>query len=207
MSFHQVHFSFDNIFIFSVQQTVVALAEIMDHVRVHHSNDTLEWNNVIKVLNAILTRKDMRRLFVQGDEHYARPDFEIEDCDVFLIWKALFVGVETYHAIMRGVSSTYPHIMVDSRLVFRDHAKEGDWDKEADVVLGHPFYLMAEMWDAYFEYLHLHPEQMEVFCREFQVCTGIIFFFMVRMVLVSLSMMLKTYYRLQVEQGGAPGVY
>ncbi len=97
--------------------------------------------------------------------------------------------------------------MVDSHPVFCDHAEEGNWDNDANVVSGRPFYLAAEMWDAYFEFLRLHPEHMEVFCRGFQVCTGIIFVFMVHMVLVSLLSMLKTYYHLQLEQGGAPGVY
>ena len=78
---------------------------------------------------------------MQGDEHYARPGFKVEDCNVFHIWKVSFVRVETYHAIMRGVSGTYPHIMVDGHPVFHDHAEEGNWDKDANVVLGHLFYL------------------------------------------------------------------
>ena len=83
----------------------MALAEIMNYARVHHSNDPVEWNGVIEELNPILTRADMRRLVIRGDKQYPRPGFEPEDCDVFQIWKTSFIGIETYHLIMRGVTS------------------------------------------------------------------------------------------------------
>lgn len=73
---------------------------------------------------------------------------------------------------MHGVTGYFPPTLVDDRPVFREHTKGEDRDKDPDVVSGRPFYLPAEMWDAYFKYLHLHPEQNKVFCEGFQVCTG-----------------------------------
>ncbi len=114
-----MHFTFDNIlFIDHAQTTVTALAEIMDYARMHHSNDPEGWNSVIEELNAILTRKDMRRLVIQGDETYPQQGFEPEDCNVYQIWKASFVGIETYHLIMRGVTGYFPPILVNDRPVF-----------------------------------------------------------------------------------------
>ena len=165
------------LFINRAQTTVTALAEIMNFAMSHHSSDPDGWTGVISELQKILTAKDMRGLVRRDDETYPRPGFEPEDCDVFQIWKGSFVGIETYHLILRGVTGVPAHMMVNDRPFFREHPEEGDWDEDPDVVSGRPFFLAAEMWDAYFNYLRLHPEQNVVFREGFQVCIGRIFYF------------------------------
>jgi hypothetical protein len=132
-------FTVNNIlFIDRAQMTVTALAEIMDFARTHHSNDPVGWTNVIEDLQKILTIKDMRRLVLREDNTYPPQGFENEDCDVYRTWKASFVGVETYHRIMRGVTGYFPPILVDDHPVWRDHNEEEEegegWYEDPDVV-------------------------------------------------------------------------
>ncbi len=61
--------------------------------------------------------------------------------------------MDQFHYLVCGVSGEYPEMEEYNHPVFREHVEEGDWDKNLNIISGHSFYLMAVMWDVYFEFL------------------------------------------------------
>ena len=97
---------FNNIlYINRAQTTISALAEIMDYVRRHHSNDPDGWSGMIEELKKILILKDMGGLSVERTRHIiikalkSKPDLEYIVC-----WDR---DLSSHHAWCHRVLSSY----------------------------------------------------------------------------------------------------
>ena len=141
----------------------------MNFARTHRSNDPVGWDDVIEALLQILTHKDMKRIVTRSDENVVREGFERLDRDIYHTWKASFVGIDRYHAILHGVSGRFSHEEVlESATYPEDHDPEAS-DDDADLVSGHQYYLTYQMMSAYYQWLRLHPTEETIFMNGFMV--------------------------------------
>jgi hypothetical protein len=95
----------------------------------------------------------MKHLMTRGDDDKVRSGFHCLVCNVYHTWRVSFVGTECYFIIMHGISGQFHHEEVTEHDA--EHYDRDVSDNNADIILGHHFYLVAQMLSTYNDWLCL----------------------------------------------------